>query len=66
MEYPTKWRIEDLHVGKVIYNPPMAEVDPVTRQSTGRLRKFIVSAPCDGGYTLVPYDGDQDAEMPPN
>ena len=65
MRYPTQWRVEDLRVGKIIYNPPMAEVDPRTRQSTGRLQKFIVTTAVAGGFSLAPYHGNAPAEMPP-
>lgn len=64
---PTEWRIEDLSVGKIIYCPPNAEVDPVTMKSTGRLQKFeVVSIGMIGaGAELRPYHGPKDAEMPP-
>ena len=59
--------MEDLYLGKVIYNPPMMQVDPKTRKSTGQLQKFIVTATTHGrGFRLAPYHGKERAEMPPD
>ena len=66
MHYPTKWRVEDLHVGMVIYNPPMKEVDPRTRQCTDQLARFIVTARTATDATFEPYHGDEPAAMPPD
>lgn len=61
--YPTRWKPEDLHVGMVIYNPPMQEVDPKTRTCNGTLARFEVMA--EGGASLRPYHGPKEAVMPP-
>ena len=62
---PTTWQPEDLTVGRIVYLPPHCKVDPVTMRSTGELQKFQV-VKCDGdGIALIPYHGDEPADMPP-
>lgn len=62
---PTGWRVEHLHVGKIICVPPHREVDPTTRRSTGAWARFKVIALEPDAATLAPYHGDRAGEMPP-
>lgn len=62
---PTRWRVADLHVGKIIHCPPHEEVNPRTRKGTGRLQKFIVMSIENGAAAFAPYRGDKPGEMPP-
>lgn len=64
VSYPTKWRAEDLRDGMIIHNPPLEEVDPVTRRSTGRLAKFRVASDGRNGFSLTPYHGPEPAVTP--
>lgn len=65
MILPTQWRIEDLSVGMVIYNPPMKEVDPVTMKCTDVSARLIVDAIENGTPVLRPYHGDREGVYPP-
>lgn len=63
--YPSQWRVEDLPVGRVIFNPPMREVDPRTMKCTDTFARLIVTFNDGAEVKLAPYHGDKPGEMPP-
>ncbi len=49
-----------------MYVPPTRKVDPETRQATEELQKFKVAMiSADGVVCVMPYHGDEPADMPP-